>query len=82
MYVPEIWPTAAKLRGAGLANSVGRISGILSPFAVAALLESSGMTAVFILLGATALITAVVIEIFGVESRGASVEDISNVDVK
>lgn len=27
VYVPEIWPTAAKLRGAGLANSVGRISG-------------------------------------------------------
>lgn len=81
VYVPEIWPTAAKLRGAGLANSVGRISGILSPFAVAALLDSSGMTGVFILLGATALVTAVVIAVFGVESRGASVEEISNVDV-
>ena len=28
VYVPEIWPTEAKLRGSGLANAVGRISGI------------------------------------------------------
>lgn len=81
VYVPEIWPTAAKLRGAGLANSVGRISGILSPYAVAALLDSSGVPAVFVLLGATAVITAVVIAFLGVESRGASIEDLSDVEI-
>ncbi|ESH40078.1 major facilitator family transporter [Salmonella enterica subsp. enterica serovar Choleraesuis str. 0006] len=31
VYVPEIWPTEAKLRGSGLANAVGRISGIAAP---------------------------------------------------
>lgn len=82
VYVPEIWPTAAKLRGAGLANSVGRVSGILSPFAVAALLTSSGVTGVFVLLGATAVVTAVVIIFLGVESRGASIEEISKVEAK
>lgn len=82
VYVPEIWPTAAKLRGAGLANSVGRVSGILSPFAVAALLTSSGVTGVFVLLGATAVVTAVVIVFLGVESRGASIEEISKVEAK
>ncbi|SHE24471.1 MFS transporter [Actinomyces glycerinitolerans] len=81
VYVPEIWPTAAKLRGSGLANSVGRVSGILSPYAVAALLDASGVTGVFILLGATAVVTAAVIAVFGVESRGASIESISNVDI-
>lgn len=80
VYVPEIWPTAAKLRGSGLANSVGRISGILSPYAVAYLLTSSGVTGVFILLGATALVTAIIILVFGVESRGASIEDLSKVE--
>lgn len=80
VYVPEIWPTAAKLRGSGLANSVGRVSGILSPYAVAALLDASGVTGVFILLGATAVVTAVIIAIFGVESRGVSIESISNVN--
>lgn len=82
VYVPEIWPTAAKLRGAGLANSVGRISGILSPFAVAALLTSAGVTGVFVLLGVTAVVTSLVIIFLGVESRGASIEQISNVEAK
>ena len=51
VYVPGIWPTEAKLRGSGLANAVGRISGIAAPYAVAVLLSSYGVTGVFILLG-------------------------------
>ncbi|SRA63647.1 major facilitator superfamily protein [Escherichia coli] len=56
VYVPEIWPTEAKLRGSGLANAVGRISGIAAPYAVAVLLSSYGVTGVFILLGAVSII--------------------------
>ncbi len=44
VYVPEIWPNKAKLRGSGLANAVGRISGIAAPYAVAVLLSSYGVT--------------------------------------
>jgi putative MFS transporter len=80
VYVPEIWPTAAKLRGAGLTNAVGRLSGIAAPFAVASLLTSSGMPGVFILLGATAVVSAVVILVLGVETRGVSIEELSVVD--
>lgn len=80
VYVPEIWPTAAKLRGAGLANAVGRVSGILSPYAVAYLLDTAGATGVFTLLGVTAVITAIIIGVLGIETRGASVEEIGNVD--
>ena len=80
VYVPEIWPTAAKLRGAGLTNAVGRVSGIAAPFAVASLLTSSGMPGVFILLGATAVVSAVVILVLGVETRGASIEELSVMD--
>lgn len=76
VYVPEIWPTEAKLRGSGLANSVGRISGILTPFAVAALLTNTGVTGVFLLLGAVAIITAIAIVFLGIETRSASVEEI------
>lgn len=82
VYVPEIWPTAAKLRGAGLANSVGRVSGIAAPFAVASLLSGFGMPGVFVLLGITAAVTAVVIVMIGVETRGASIEEISALDEK
>lgn len=79
VYVPEIWPTAAKLRGAGLANAIGRISGIIAPYAVAYFLNTTGVIGVFLLLGVVALITALVIAIIGVETRSASVEDIGDV---
>ncbi|MGM0241011.1 MULTISPECIES: MFS transporter [Enterococcus] len=79
VYVPEIWPTAAKLRGSGLANAVGRISGILAPYAVAYFLNTTGVTGVFLLLGGVSVVTAVVIMVFGIETRSASVEEIGSV---
>lgn len=76
VYVPEIWPTEAKLRGSGLANAVGRISGIASPYAVAVLLDSYGVSGVFILLGSVSVIVAAAIAFIGIETKGASVESI------
>ncbi|MBU3215575.1 MFS transporter [Clostridium estertheticum] len=78
VYVPEIWPTEAKLRGSGLANAVGRISGIVAPFAVAYLLDKQGVKGVFVLLGSVAVIVAIVIATIGIETRGASVEAIGS----
>jgi putative MFS transporter len=80
VYVPEIWPTEAKLRGSGLANAVGRISGIIAPYIVASLLSSSGVTGVFLFLGGVSIVVAIVIVVMGVESRGESVEEIGGVD--
>ena len=79
VYVPEIWPTAAKLRGSGLANSIGRVSGILVPYAIAYLLNTTGIISVFILLGATCVVTAIVIFFLGIETRGKSVEEIGKI---
>ncbi|MBO0426976.1 MFS transporter [Enterococcus faecium] len=79
VYVPEIWPTAAKLRGSGLANAVGRVSGIAAPYAVAYLLNNAGVTGVFTLLGGVSLATAGIILFLGIETRSASVEEIGNV---
>jgi len=76
VYVPEIWPTTAKLRGSGLANAIGRISGIIAPYAVAALLNSAGVTGVFMLLSGVSIIVALSIATIGIETRGASVEEI------
>jgi putative MFS transporter len=78
VYVPEIWPTEAKLRGSGVANAVGRISGIVAPYAVASLLNTEGVTGVFLLLGSVAIVVAVVIVVIGIETKGASVEEIGS----
>ena len=76
VYVPEIWPTEAKLRGSGLANAVGRISGIAAPYAVAVLLNGYGVTGVFVLLGTVSIIVAIAIATIGIETKGVSVESL------
>ena len=80
VYVPEMWPTSAKLSGSGFSNAMGRVSNIFFPFLVTYIASNMGATAVFVLLSVVALIIAVGILIFGIETRGESVEDIGNLD--
>jgi len=81
VYVPEMWPTSAKLSGSGFCNAMGRVSNIFFPFLVTYVAASSmGSNGVFILISIVAAIIAVSIVVFGVETRGESVEDIGNVE--
>lgn len=81
VYVPEMWPTAAKLSGSGFCNAIGRVSNIAFPFLVTAIAASSmGATGVFILISIVAVIIALAVLFFGFETRGESVEDIGNVE--
>jgi putative MFS transporter len=77
VYVPEMWPTEARLRGAGVANAIGRISAIFSPYGVAWLLSNYGSIAVFIGLGGVLVLLATIIATLGVETRYKSLEQIS-----
>lgn len=77
VYVPEMWPTEARLRGAGLANAIGRVSAIFSPYGVAWLLSNYGSIAVFIALGIILVLLAIIIATLGVETRHKSLEEIS-----
>lgn len=78
VYVPEMWPTSAKLSGSGFSNAMGRVSNVFFPFLVTALAAKSS-SYVFVLLAIVAAIIAVCVLLFGVETRGESVEDIGNV---
>lgn len=80
VYVPEMWPTSAKLSGSGFSNAMGRVSNIFFPFLVTYVANSVGANGVFILISIVAVIIAVSILVFGVETRGESVEEIGNVD--
>ena len=79
VYVPEMWPTSAKLSGSGFSNAMGRVSNVFFPFLVTALAAKSS-SYVFILLAIVAAIIAVSVVLFGVETRGESVEEIGNID--
>ena len=80
VYVPEMWPTSAKLSGSGFCNAMGRVSNIFFPFLVTSVASSMGSGGVFVLITIVAVIIAVCVFIFGVETRGESVEDIGNIE--
>lgn len=80
VYVPEMWPTSAKMSGSGFCNAMGRVSNIFFPFLVTYVAGFVGSSGVFILISVVAAVIAVCILIFGVETRGESVEDIGNIE--
>lgn len=81
VYVPEMWPTSAKLSGSGFSNAMGRVSNIFFPFLVTSVAASSmGANGVFVLISIVAVIIAVGILFLGVETRGESVENIGDVE--
>lgn len=77
VYIPELWPTHMRLRGSGFVNSVGRIVAVFAPYGVAALLTHYDSITVFITLGGLLIFCAVILFIFGIETRKVSLEEIS-----
>ena len=75
VYIGEIFPTELRARGSGLANAIGRISAIFSPIWIAYLLNTSGAASVYLVNGAILVVVAVIIGIFGVETRGKTLEE-------
>ncbi|TAK31666.1 MAG: MFS transporter [Chloroflexota bacterium] len=75
-YVPELFPTAVRLRGAGTCIAVSRVTNAMGPYAVAFILTTAGATGVFIVVGAVVLLNAIVMGAFGEETRGKSLETI------
>lgn len=76
VYAPEIYPTQVRAIGAGSASACLRLGSIVSPFAVGLLLPAFGIGSVFIFFAGSALIGAVTMYLFAVETKGRSLEDI------
>jgi putative MFS transporter len=75
-YSPELYPTAIRASGAGTAAAVGRVGGILAPFAVPWLVPSLGQSGVFTLFTALILLTAIAVFALAEETRGRSLEEL------
>lgn len=78
VYVPELFPTETRMRGMGIANAVGRLSAVLSPYGVAWLLSNYGAVSVFQVLNVFVVVIAVMILWLGVETRYKSLEDVAS----
>jgi MFS transporter, putative metabolite:H+ symporter len=76
-YSPELYPTAIRATGAGVAAAVGRIGGIIGPFLTPVLVPVIGQTGVFALFMALLLVTALNVWLLAEETKGKSLEEIS-----
>ena len=76
-YSPELFPTEYRLRGNGLANTVGRIATMLSPYAVVALFTSYGIAGVVGSLAVLLALVAAIVALFGIETRRKPLEAIA-----
>ena len=78
IYLSEPFPTACRIRGAGLANAFGRLGGIFSPMWIAFFVASPmGTTGAYIVNSCLAIFMAIWLAIFGVETRAKTLEEIT-----
>jgi putative MFS transporter len=77
IYIPELFPTAVRMRAAGICNTFGRGATILTPFLVVALFRSYGVRGVVALMIALLIIQIGVVLAFGVEPRQRRLEELA-----
>jgi putative MFS transporter len=78
-YTPELYPTRLRGTGVGLAAAVGRLGGVIAPYAVGSMLAAfaGSQYAVFITFTVILIIGGVVVLWLGEETKGRTLEEIS-----
>ena len=76
-FSPELYPTAIRATGAGVAAAVGRIGGTIGPFLTPVLAPVLGPTGVFALFMALLVLTALNVFVLAEETKGRSLEEIA-----
>ena len=79
IYIPELFPTAVRLRGAGICNTFGRGATIITPFIVVSLFNGGGVAAVTELMAGLLAVQIVVVLLFGIEPAARRLEDVEPV---
>ncbi|ULO10378.1 MFS transporter [Paenibacillus sp. 19GGS1-52] len=70
-YTPELYPTAIRSTGAGLATSFGRIGGIIAPLLVGVLVgREMAIGSIFMIFFVTIIIGALAVLFLGKETKG------------
>lgn len=76
VYAAEQYPTAIRGMGVGLAEGVARLmGGALAPYIMAVLLQSVGVRLSFAFVAVVAVFGALVVALWGVETRNRELED-------
>lgn len=82
VYIPEMFPTPIRLRGTALAGVASRLSGACVQYGVVVVFATWGIVGVTTSLAMLLLLQAAALAIFGVETRGRSLEVLSRQDAR
>jgi MFS transporter, putative metabolite:H+ symporter len=69
IYIPELFPTALRLRGVGICNAVGRSASIVVPLLIGPLFANHGIAGVLAAMTSALLAMCVVVVTLGTETR-------------
>lgn len=80
-YTPEVYPTIARASGTGWASAFGRIGAFIAPLIVPVIYarvgQDKGFSYIFIIMAAVFAVVAIVVGVFGKETKGKALEEIS-----
>lgn len=76
-YTAEIYPTELRAMGCGMGNAWLRLSAVVGPLLIGLILPSGGIRAVFLLFGVAAVTGGITCRLFGTETRGKTLEELS-----
>jgi putative MFS transporter len=69
VYVPELFPTALRLRGVGICNAVGRSASIIVPLLIGPLFANFGIPGVLAAMSIALFAMCIVVAALGTETR-------------
>ena len=72
IYIPELFPTALRLRGVGICNAVGRSASIIVPLLIGPLFANLGIAGVLAAMRSALLALCVVVIALGTETQAQS----------
>jgi putative MFS transporter len=74
LYIPELFPTDLRMRGAGFCNTAGRLMTIATPYLIVFMFGLYGVFGVVAVLCGMLLLQTLVVALLGIETRQASLE--------
>ena len=77
VYLPEIYPTRMRALGSGTASAWLRVASIVGPVIVGFILAEAGLPNVFLFFGGTAIVGALIVMIFAIETNRKILEEIA-----